>query len=113
MTSTAVVAWKRSRPEIAATRSSTDGPTGGDFRAVPHGSATTLSTMVKPTAVGGLTFRVPDGRITGFLGSNGAGKTTTLRILLGLVLPTSGTATLDGRRYRALEDPIRRVGAVL
>jgi ABC-2 type transport system ATP-binding protein len=67
----------------------------------------------KTTAVDGLTFRVPDGRITGFLGPNGAGKTTTLRILLGLVLPTSGTATLDGRRYRALEDPIRRVGAVL
>jgi ABC-2 type transport system ATP-binding protein len=67
----------------------------------------------KTTAVDGLTFRVHDGRITGFLGPNGAGKTTTLRILLGLVLPRSGTATIDGRRYRALEDPIRRVGAVL
>ena len=67
----------------------------------------------KTTAVDGLTFRVRDGCITGFLGPNGAGKTTTLRILLGLVLPTSGTATIDGRRYRALEDPIRRVGAVL
>jgi ABC-2 type transport system ATP-binding protein len=65
------------------------------------------------TAVDGLTFRVRDGRITGFLGPNGAGKTTTLRVLLGLVLPTSGTATIDGRRYRALDDPIRRVGAVL
>src|SRR6476469_4259603 len=51
--STAAVAWKRWRPEIAATRSSTDGPTGGDFRAVPHGSATTLSTIGKPTAAGG------------------------------------------------------------
>jgi ABC-2 type transport system ATP-binding protein len=67
----------------------------------------------KTTAVDGLTFKVRDGRITGFLGPNGAGKTTTLRILLGLVLPSSGTATIDGRRYRALEDPIRRVGAVL
>jgi ABC-2 type transport system ATP-binding protein len=67
----------------------------------------------KTTAVDGLTFRVSDGRITGFLGPNGAGKTTTLRILLGLVLPTSGTATIDGRRYRALDDPVRRVGAVL
>src|SRR4029079_19618872 len=47
--STGAVAWKRSRPEIAATRSATDGPTGGDFRAVPHGSATTLSMMAKPT----------------------------------------------------------------
>jgi ABC-2 type transport system ATP-binding protein len=67
----------------------------------------------KTTAVDGLTFKVRDGVITGFLGPNGAGKTTTLRILLGLVHPTSGKATIDGRRYRALDDPIRRVGAVL
>jgi ABC-2 type transport system ATP-binding protein len=60
-----------------------------------------------------LSFSVRDGRITGFLGPNGAGKTTTLRILLGLVHPTSGTATIDGRRYRALDAPSRHVGAVL
>ena len=67
----------------------------------------------KAAAVNGLTFRVPDGRITGFLGPNGAGKTTTLRILLGLVHPTSGTATIDGKRYRELDAPTRHVGAVL
>ena len=67
----------------------------------------------KATAVDGLTFKIREGRVTGFLGPNGAGKTTTLRILLGLVLPTSGRATIDGRRYRALDDPVRRVGAVL
>ena len=67
----------------------------------------------KATAVDGLTFKVRDGRITGFLGPNGAGKTTTLRILLGLVHPTSGRATIDGRRYRLLEEPVQRVGAVL
>src|SRR5919202_2802618 len=67
----------------------------------------------KATAVDGLSFRVPDGRITGFLGPNGAGKTTTLRILLGLVRPTSGRATIDGTTYRELDEPIRRVGAVL
>jgi ABC-2 type transport system ATP-binding protein len=67
----------------------------------------------KATAVDGLTFNVRDGRITGFLGPNGAGKTTTLRILLGLVHPTSGSATIDGRRYRLLEEPVQRVGAVL
>jgi ABC-2 type transport system ATP-binding protein len=67
----------------------------------------------KTTAVDGLTFKVRDGRITGFLGPNGAGKTTTLRILLGLVHPTSGSATIDGRRYRLLENPVQRVGAVL
>jgi ABC-2 type transport system ATP-binding protein len=67
----------------------------------------------KTTAVDGLTFKIREGRITGFLGPNGAGKTTTLRVLLGLVLPTSGKATIDGHRYRSLEDPVRRVGAVL
>jgi ABC-2 type transport system ATP-binding protein len=64
-------------------------------------------------AVDGLTFTVRDGSITGFLGPNGAGKTTTLRILLGLVHPTSGKATIDGCRYRDLERPVARVGAVL
>ncbi|TML94861.1 MAG: ATP-binding cassette domain-containing protein [Actinobacteria bacterium] len=67
----------------------------------------------KATAVDGLTFMVRDGCISGFLGPNGAGKTTTLRILLGLVHPTSGRATIDGHRYRALERPLGRVGAVL
>ena len=60
-----------------------------------------------------LSFRVRGGRVTGFLGPNGAGKTTTLRMLLGLVTPTAGTATFGGRRYVDLADPIRHVGAVL
>src|SRR5512132_2390040 len=64
-------------------------------------------------AVDHLTFDVDPGTVTGFLGPNGAGKTTTLRMLLGLVAPTSGTATIDGRPYRELADPVRRVGAVL
>jgi ABC-2 type transport system ATP-binding protein len=67
----------------------------------------------KTTAVDGLTFRIPEGRSTGFLGPNGAGKTTTLRILLGLVHPTAGAATIDGKPYRELDAPIRQVGAVL
>jgi ABC-2 type transport system ATP-binding protein len=64
-------------------------------------------------AVDHLSFDVDPGTVTGFLGPNGAGKTTTLRMLLGLVAPTSGTATVDGRPYRELADPARRVGAVL
>jgi ABC-2 type transport system ATP-binding protein len=60
-----------------------------------------------------LSFAVERGRITGFLGPNGAGKTTTLRVLLGLVEPTGGTATILGRPYRGLDEPARRVGAVL
>ena len=51
--------------------------------------------------------------VTGFLGPNGAGKTTTMRMILGLDHPTSGTATIDGKRYRELTDPLRTVGALL
>jgi ABC-2 type transport system ATP-binding protein len=64
-------------------------------------------------AVDGLTFDVRRGSVTGFLGPNGAGKTTTLRMLLGLAIPTDGTATIGGRRYADLVDPSRHVGAVL
>ncbi|MEV0727452.1 ATP-binding cassette domain-containing protein [Polymorphospora sp. NPDC050346] len=64
-------------------------------------------------AVDNLSFRVQPGRVTGFLGPNGAGKTTTLRMLLNLVTPTSGTATIDGRRYPDLKEPLRTVGALL
>jgi ABC-2 type transport system ATP-binding protein len=64
-------------------------------------------------AVDDLSFRVEPGHVTGFLGPNGAGKTTTLRILLDLVAATSGAATIDGSRYRDLEQPARRVGSVL
>jgi ABC-2 type transport system ATP-binding protein len=64
-------------------------------------------------AVDELSFRVPPGTVVGFLGPNGAGKTTTLRMLLGLVRPTAGTATVNGRAYRELADPLHQVGAVL
>jgi ABC-2 type transport system ATP-binding protein len=64
-------------------------------------------------AVDDLSFSVEPGRVTGFLGPNGAGKTTTLRMLLNLVRPTSGTATIGGVRYADLTDPVRQVGAIL
>ncbi|WP_239312196.1 ABC transporter ATP-binding protein [Plantactinospora mayteni] len=64
------------------------------------------------TAVRELSFTVRPGAITGFLGPNGAGKTTTMRMILGLVRPTSGTATIGGRRYRDLDRPSDIVGAV-
>ncbi|GAA4204411.1 ABC transporter ATP-binding protein [Actinocatenispora rupis] len=67
----------------------------------------------KVRAVDNLSFTVQPGRVTGFLGPNGAGKTTTLRMLLGLVTATSGTATIGGRRYVDLPDPLRIVGAGL
>jgi ABC-2 type transport system ATP-binding protein len=64
-------------------------------------------------AVDGLTCAIEPGMVTGFLGPNGAGKTTTMRLILGLDHPTAGTATIDGRTYRELKDPLRTVGALL
>jgi len=64
-------------------------------------------------ALDDLSFSVRPGVVTGFLGPNGAGKTTTLRCLLGLVSPTAGTVTIDGRAYRDIHDPLRTVGAAL
>ncbi len=64
-------------------------------------------------AVNDLSFTVEPGRVTGFLGPNGAGKTTSLRMLLGLVRPSSGTATFGGVPYRQLPNPLSTVGAAL
>lgn len=64
-------------------------------------------------AVDDLTFDVEPGRITGFLGPNGSGKSTTMRMILGLDAPTSGEATVAGKRYRDLDNPTRYVGALL
>ncbi|MHB1593506.1 MAG: ABC transporter ATP-binding protein [Streptosporangiaceae bacterium] len=65
------------------------------------------------TAVDDLSFTVEAGRVTGFLGPNGAGKSTTMRLILGLDHPQRGSATIDGRRYHDLRDPLRTVGAML
>ena len=65
------------------------------------------------TAVDDFSARVEPGVVTGFLGPNGAGKTTSLRMLLGLISPTSGTATIGGKRYAQLAHPLQTVGAAL
>jgi ABC-2 type transport system ATP-binding protein len=64
-------------------------------------------------AVDDLSFTVEPGTVTGFLGPNGAGKSTTMRLLLGLDRPNRGDATIDGRHYRDLPQPLRVVGALL
>jgi ABC-2 type transport system ATP-binding protein len=63
-------------------------------------------------AVNDVSFRVSQGTVVGFVGPNGAGKSTTLRMLLGLVAQTQGSATIDGLPYRDLPDPLHTVGAV-
>ena len=65
------------------------------------------------TAVDGISFTVEPGRVTGFLGPNGAGKSTTMRMVLGLDRPTSGSVTVNGRRYADFPAPLREVGALL
>jgi ABC-2 type transport system ATP-binding protein len=63
-------------------------------------------------AVDRLTLRVHRGEVYGFLGPNGAGKTTTLRMLLGLVRPTAGSAAVLGARPGSAEG-LARVGALI
>ena len=64
-------------------------------------------------AVSDLSFTVPLGSITGFLGPNGSGKTTTLRMLLGLVRPTGGDSRILGVPFHTIDEPARAVGVVL
>jgi ABC-2 type transport system ATP-binding protein len=65
------------------------------------------------TAVDDITFTVRPGLVTGFLGPNGAGKSTTMRLIVGLDRPTSGTVSIDGKRYSQLRAPLREVGVLL
>jgi ABC-2 type transport system ATP-binding protein len=64
-------------------------------------------------AVDHLSFKVEPGRVTGFLGPNGAGKSTTMRLVLGLDRPAEGSATINGKPYAELAQPLRTVGALL
>jgi ABC-2 type transport system ATP-binding protein len=64
-------------------------------------------------AVDHLSFVVEPGHVTGFLGPNGSGKSTTMRLILGLDRPQAGTATIFGKPYRELAQPLRTVGALL
>jgi len=64
-------------------------------------------------AVDELSFTVHPGLVTGFLGPNGAGKSTTMRVILGLDAPSSGRATVNGRRYQQLTCPLHQAGALL
>jgi ABC-2 type transport system ATP-binding protein len=64
-------------------------------------------------AVDRLSFRIPQGVVTGFLGPNGAGKSTTMRMMLDLDRPTSGSVTIDDKSYHQLKEPLKHIGALL
>ena len=89
----------------------------GGMRTMQHADVVVVDRLSKRfgsvLAVDDLSFRLEPGTVTGFLGPNGAGKTTTLRMLLGLVRPSAGTALIFGQRYRDRPGPSARVGAVL
>lgn len=65
------------------------------------------------TAVGGVSFTVQAGRVTGFLGPNGAGKSTTMRMIMGLDAPTAGSVTVNGEPFAKHVAPLREIGALL
>ncbi len=64
-------------------------------------------------ALDGMTFTVHPGQVTGFVGPNGAGKSTTMRVVVGLDAPDAGTATIGGRPYHILRNPLTHVGSLL
>jgi ABC-2 type transport system ATP-binding protein len=65
------------------------------------------------TAVDDVSFTARSGRVTGFLGPNGAGKSTSMRVMVGLTVPTSGHALIDGRPFADLPNPGLEVGVLL
>ncbi len=95
------------------TQTSTGGTAAGTVVGAPIEVTNLTKHFGGVHAVQDLSFSVAPGRVTGFLGPNGAGKTTTLRCLLGLVEPTSGSATIGGQRYHDLHAPMRVVGSAL
>jgi ABC-2 type transport system ATP-binding protein len=81
----------------------------------PPAIATTnlTKTFGKRVAVKDFSIQIPAGRIVGFVGPNGAGKTTTIRMLLGLIRPTSGTGRVLGELISTPAAYLHRVGALI
>lgn len=82
------------------------------------GRFTTLKSLVHPQyeerrAVDGLNFTIQDGEIVGYIGQNGAGKSTTIKMLSGILVPTSGEVKVNGLiPYRDRKEHLRNIGVV-
>lgn len=80
---------------------------------VAVGSSSLTKRFGEQVAVDSVDIEVPDGAVYGFLGPNGSGKTTTIRMLLGLITPTSGDVSVLGHDRTSLERALPRVGAMV
>src|SRR3989440_7260366 len=96
-------------PDTSQTEQADDAPSG-TLAIETHGLSKHFG---QRKAVDGLTISIPAGTIAGFVGPNGAGKTTTIRLLLGLVRPSEGRATILGKPLTDLRSYLPRVGALI
>lgn len=99
-----------SSPDPSQTELAADNAPGGTLAIETHGLRKHFG---QRKAVDGLTISIPAGTIAGFVGPNGAGKTTTIRLLLGLVRPSAGSATILGQPLTHPERYLPRVGALV
>jgi ABC-2 type transport system ATP-binding protein len=99
-----------SSPDPSQTELAADNAPGGTLAIETRGLSKHFG---QRKAVDGLTISIPAGTIAGFVGPNGAGKTTTIRLLLGLVRPSAGSATILGQPLTHPERYLPRVGALV
>ncbi|UPZ30706.1 ABC transporter ATP-binding protein [Streptomyces sp. LRE541] len=105
--------------DTTGNRGTTDRPAGADGSSGTGDTVIATRALTKryrggQLAVDGLDLAVPAGSVFGFLGPNGSGKTTTIRMLMGLIEPTSGTARVLGRPMpRATHTVLPHVGALI
>lgn len=97
-------------PDTPQTELAADDAPSGTLAIETHGLSKHFG---QRKAVDGLTINIPSGTIAGFIGPNGAGKTTTIRLLLGLVRPSAGSATILGKPLNEPRSYLPRVGALV
>ncbi len=113
MTSTVAPEQAESRPEPAARSTSDLSIVARDLRRTFRKRKGWFRSFEVVEAVRGISFGVPRGTIFGILGPNGAGKTTTIKMLSTLLVPTSGTAAIEGNDVVSAETAVRRRLGVL